>query len=89
MSATLNPSELPAGLHTPDPEGKAAKSFVDSSDVKKMMERYGYPQDTVDIIERENLLPLDLLNRIQGAYPQYSGLLETKPFLFNDKKHYS
>ncbi|HNR38658.1 MAG TPA: hypothetical protein PKN61_06455 [Acidobacteriota bacterium] len=89
MSATLNPSEQPANLHTPDPEGNIRKSFIDSSDVIKMMERCGYPEDMVDIIDSENLLPLGLLNRIQGAYPQYSNLLETRPFLFNDKTQYS
>lgn len=59
------------------------------SSVEHMMERFCYPEETKAIIRDENLLPGALLNRLQAAYPQHSGLLEDAVFLFNDKDHYS
>jgi lysine 2,3-aminomutase len=56
---------------------------------KAMLDRYGFSAETREIIESENLLPLGVLSRLQATYPQHSGLLETRPFLFNDKAQYS
>ncbi|QQX78996.1 hypothetical protein JK628_15685 [Shewanella sp. KX20019] len=51
--------------------------------------RYGYGDDTTKIIDNENLLPTGLLSRLHASYPQHSGLLESREFLFTDKEHYS
>lgn len=62
---------------------------VNAGDVQAMMDRYQYPADARSIIQRENLLPIGLLSRLQAAYPQHSGLMETKPFLFTDRDNYT
>lgn len=62
---------------------------VTGADLDFMIGRYGYSRETQHIIESENLLPLGLLSRLQAAYPQHSGLLETRPFLFNDREQYA
>ncbi|MCC5878015.1 MAG: hypothetical protein JJU11_17490 [Candidatus Sumerlaeia bacterium] len=41
------------------------------------------------MIEGENLLPAGLLSRLQATYPQHSGLMERRPFLFHGREHYS
>jgi L-lysine 2,3-aminomutase len=63
--------------------------FVTQSDLHAMMDRYGYEAETRDIIAIENLLPIGLLRRLQATYPQHSGLLEGRAFLFNERDFYS
>ena len=58
-------------------------------DVPALMDRYGYPAETRDIIAREKLLPAGLLNRLHATYPQHSGFGETRPFLFTKREYYS
>lgn len=62
---------------------------VTPSDVQAMMERYQFTEYTRRIVEDENLLPAGLLNRLHAAYPQHSGLLETKRFLFSAGENFS
>jgi len=70
--------------------GQADKTAsVTTADVQRMMDRYGYAAETRAIIASENLLPLGLLNRLQTNYPQHSGLLETRKFLFHEREQYS
>ncbi|OFW61102.1 MAG: hypothetical protein A2133_00540, partial [Actinobacteria bacterium RBG_16_64_13] len=57
--------------------------------VETMMDRYGYPPETRQIIAGENLLPAGLLDRLHATYPQHSGLLEREEMLFSDRDHYS
>lgn len=68
---------------------KTIASTVSAEDRDVMLERYGFSDETLDIIETENLLPLGVLSRLQATYPQHSGLLETRRFLFNDRAQYS
>ena len=63
--------------------------MVTSADVQAMMDRYQFSDDTRRIIEEENLLPAGLLSRLQAAYAQHSGLLESKPFLFKVGTNYA
>lgn len=62
---------------------------ITSADAERMLDRYGYNDETREIIRSERLLPRGLLSRLQATYPERSGLLETRPFLFNDKLQYS
>ncbi|WP_020677008.1 hypothetical protein [Geopsychrobacter electrodiphilus] len=62
---------------------------VQSADVEAMLERYQFSPDARRLVEQENLLPVGLLSRLQAAYPQHSGLLETKPFLFKVGTNYA
>jgi L-lysine 2,3-aminomutase len=62
---------------------------VEASDVQTMMDRYQFSEETRRIIETEKLLPLGVLSRLQANYPQHSGLMETKPFLFNVGTNYA
>lgn len=59
------------------------------SDVENMMDRYQYKEEIRRTIQKENLLPAGLLNRLHTSYPQHSGLFRTSPFLFNDRDHYT
>jgi len=70
-------------------EPMSAAASLREADLKAMMDRYGYSPEERAIIERENLLPLGLLGRLQAQYPQHSGLLETAPFLFTDHRRYA
>jgi len=65
------------------------KTSIQPTDVNHMMNRYHYSNETIEIIKNEDLLPTGLLTRLQSAYPQHSGIMESAEFLFNDKKHYS
>ena len=58
-------------------------------DIRRMMGRYGYSDDTRRIVERERLLPAGLLSRIHAQYPQHSNLLETGKFPFCGQERYS
>ena len=71
-----------------NPTGKP-HLVVQANDLHFMMERYQYSDDTRLIIEQENLLPTGLLSRLHASFPQHSGLMETKPFLFNEQKKFS
>ncbi|WP_394147310.1 hypothetical protein [Shewanella atlantica] len=62
---------------------------VSTAAVEQTMARYGYNDETVSIINQERLLPAGLLSRLHASYPQHSGLLENREFLFNDKEHYT
>lgn len=64
-------------------------NVIGPADVQTMMDRYHYTAEERGIIERENLLPTGLLSRLHAQYPQHSGLLETSPFMFTDRAHYS
>lgn len=61
---------------------------VKPSDVQVMLDRYHFSADARRMVETENLLPVGLLSRLQAAYPQHSGLLENKPFLFQVGTNY-
>ncbi len=53
-----------------------------------MMDRYHYPDETVQILKDEGLLPPGLLARLHLSYPQYSSLLQVDPFLFPNRAQY-
>lgn len=73
--------------------GKVEKStkhlVVKSEHINAAMSRYGYSEETCNTINKENLLPAGVLSRLHASYPQHSGFLEDKPFLFTEKEHYS
>jgi L-lysine 2,3-aminomutase len=64
-------------------------SAVKPSDVQAMMERYQFSDDARRVVEAEKLLPVGLLGRLQAVYPQHSGLLETRPFLFKTGENFT
>src|SRR5689334_17096381 len=67
----------------------AVGDTITDSKVHAMMDRYGYSDDTRQIIATERLLPTGLLSRLHATYPQHSGLMETGKFLFDEEDHYS
>lgn len=71
------------------PASGSIASTVSAADRAALLDRYDYPEETREIIESENLLPLGLLSRLQAIYPQHSGLRDTQPFLFRDRAQYS
>lgn len=60
-----------------------------SSDIQNMMLRQQFTDETIGIIEAENLLPFGLINRLHVCYPQYSGFFRTDESFFTDKTYYS
>ncbi|NOY13356.1 MAG: hypothetical protein GXP51_06660 [Deltaproteobacteria bacterium] len=66
-----------------------AHLVVRPSDLAAMLDRYQFSAEARQIIVAEKLLPVGLLSRLQAAYPQHSGLLETKPFLFEVGTNYT
>jgi len=59
------------------------------STLESTLMRYGASEETISIIESENLLPLGLLKRLHSCYPQYSNLFRTDDSFFKDKTFYS
>lgn len=58
------------------------------ADYSHMFDRFGFLPETREIIEKENLLPLGLMQRLHRAFPKYSAFKEDIPFMFKDKKQY-
>lgn len=82
------PTELLSAVRHADTQKKRTQA-VTQDDIQAMMARYQYTDEECAIIENENLLPVGLLARLQAQYPQHSGLMETKPFMFVEKSHYT
>jgi len=80
-------SKVSAALSTA-PAGKITE-IIKPDDVAHLVTRYGYSQETREIIAAENLLPTGLLGRLHAAYPQHSGLMETEEFHFDGRAQYS
>ncbi len=58
-------------------------------DLKSNLKRYHYSDESISVIENENLLPAGLLKRLHSSYPQHSGLFRTDEAFFTDKSYYS
>jgi lysine 2,3-aminomutase len=86
MKTTLNRIR---SSRNPDRPLAKVPATVTAYDVSNMLARYSYPEETREIIQSERLLPQGVLSRLQATYPQHSGLLESRPFLFNDSSQYS
>jgi len=67
----------------------AREAAYQSVDLKAILKLHGYSEETRRIIRRENLLPEGLLNRLQAAYPEYSGIFDTAPHLFTGQESYT
>jgi lysine 2,3-aminomutase len=59
------------------------------ADRLRMYERYQLSAETIQTIEREDLLPAGLIQRLHTAYPQHSGFFLSGEALFKDKPRYS
>jgi L-lysine 2,3-aminomutase len=57
--------------------------------IKEIIDRNHFSDETKTIIERENLLPEGLLNRLHKNYPEHSGIMDSSELMFNDKEQYS
>jgi L-lysine 2,3-aminomutase len=87
MKTTLNRAK--SSTRSPGSITAKVPDTVTALDVSKMFDRYNYTEEARQIIQSENLLPLGVLSRLQAAYPRYSGLLESRPFLFCNRQPYS
>lgn len=70
-------------------ESVKEKSIAISPELQDMMAHFQYPDETIEIIEKENLLPEGLLKRLHNGYPQHSGIFDTSDSLFKDKHQYA
>jgi len=71
-------------LNEPGPHLRVTKA-----DIRMMLDRYRYNDDTRRIIDQENLLPAGLLSRLHATFTPHSGLLESQPLLFDGQNKYS
>ncbi len=62
---------------------------IKSSDMQTMLLREQLKDETIRVIENENLLPLGLLKRLHNSYPQHSGLFRSRELMFTDRERYS
>jgi len=58
-------------------------------DLPALLDRYQYPEAVRQIIADEQLLPIELLNRLQALYPAESGLTESEPLFFEPGRRYA
>ncbi|TLX74600.1 hypothetical protein E9993_11810 [Labilibacter sediminis] len=54
-----------------------------------ILKNHHFSEETSSIIEKENLLPLGLLNRLHTNYPEYSTIMESRKPMFSTKNYYS
>lgn len=59
------------------------------SNLESTYKRYNCSEESISIIENENLLPLGLLRRLHACYPQHSNFFRTDASFFDDKNFYS
>ncbi|MCK4837906.1 MAG: hypothetical protein KAS94_03835 [Desulfobulbaceae bacterium] len=85
------PNATPPTLTVADQSELESKRqlIVQPTDVQAMMDRYQFSDDARRIVKEEKLLPVGLLSRLQSSYPQHSGLMETKSFLFKVGSNYT
>ena len=67
---------------------RAQSETIGTKEIRSMMDRYVYSDEIRDAIQKENLLPTGLLNRLHAEYFCYSGLMKKRPFLFSGKARY-
>lgn len=58
-------------------------------DIEAMMNCYQFTDETKNIIEKENLLPIPVLQRLHNNYPQHSGFFRKCQSFFKDKTYYA
>ncbi len=63
------------------------KREIEHSDIYKMLLAYDFSEETIQIINNENLLPSGLMNRLNKCFPQYSGFQKDEA-IFKGKTHY-
>jgi len=65
------------------------KTVVQFSDIEKMMHKYDFSLESIQTVNKEELLPVGVISRLQNSYPHYSGFLKEEKAIFSDKTHYS
>jgi len=60
---------------------------IQSSDIRRMLSAYNFDPETIITIEKENLLPNRLIQRLHNCYSGYSGFFNSKA-IFAGKTHY-
>lgn len=58
-------------------------------EIEEILNSGKYPEEILEVVRKENLLPAGLLNRLQAAYPAYSAFRNKALFTIQDKKQYS
>ncbi len=84
-TGTLDPAAGNGGSDMP----RAKRVVVTDDHIRQIMDRYHYADDVRENILREELLPKGLLSRLHSCYPEYSGIMESRPFMFTGKERYS
>ncbi len=85
---TASDEQLLSACGSSKNQAKSCEGF-NPENFQTLMKRYQYPGEIYSIIQKENLLPIGLLRRLQTCYPQHSNLLENSPFLFRDQENYT
>ncbi len=67
-------------------ENKISKELLD---VQRAVAKYDFSAETINTIEKEELLPLGLVKRLHKNYPEYSGFYSAGKAIFSGKTYYS
>lgn len=62
---------------------------ITNEDLEQLYDRYQLSEETKNILRKEDLLPLGLVNRLHNSYPQYSRFTRKDKILFTGKNYYS
>lgn len=57
--------------------------------VKSIINQHHFTDEAKQIIEKENLLPIGLINRLHQSYPQHSGIMHPGEVMFIGKNQYA
>lgn len=69
-------------------ESVNSEATFNEFDLQRLIDRWGYSDQTSRVILSEHLLPTRLLARLHTLYPEHSGFKESRPFLFDGPSHY-
>lgn len=62
---------------------------IGQTEIRNMHDRYQFTEEMARIIEKENLLPVTVLQRLHNNFPNHSGFFRTDGVFFRDKHLYT
>ena len=65
------------------------KKYGNHLSINKLVARYNFSTETIETIEKEDLLPPGLIKRLHTNYAKYSGFFNSDDAIFTEKIYYS
>ncbi|HCT71501.1 MAG TPA: hypothetical protein DF409_11295, partial [Bacteroidales bacterium] len=76
-------------MNTTRMQEKRENVLFSTHEIEEILNSGKYPEEILEVVRKENLLPAGLLNRLQAAYPACSAFRNKALFTIKDKKQYS